>query len=200
MEKSKENQSFYQKWWFWVIVAFIIIGCIGYAQNPDNHNYSASSNQDHINSSQSQEIENKPEAAKIANGTTEYGLGEPLEHDGYEVVFGSEYKREVITNQFSDNYGGTVIGIPMTETNNNDGPGSLNNFDLTIFSPAGNELSWSVGALFDDSNIKAGDILPGGSQTSYVYFLYDGPGEYQIYIGGYQSYNKNKTVVKAEID
>lgn len=34
MEK-KSNNKFYQKWWFWAIVAFFSIGAIGYISNPD---------------------------------------------------------------------------------------------------------------------------------------------------------------------
>lgn len=118
-----------------------------------------------------------------------YRAGESFDINGYNLTFGANYKLATITNQFYDQYGKSVIGVPLTEINNTSNPGTFNEFSINIYSSNGQELSWSVGALFDDSKVKAKKIMPGASQTSYLYFLYDGPGEYQIHIDNNQAYD-----------
>lgn len=119
-----------------------------------------------------------------------YGFGDVVEVNNYAIKFGPEYSLATITNRFADYYGKTAVKLMFTETNNSSRSGNFNHYGINVFNPSGYAIKTSIGALFDDSSIKAGSILPGVTQSSYFYFLYDGTGEYTMEIDDYSEFGK----------
>lgn len=198
------NSKFYQQRWFWlVIVLCVLIGgaAIWVVQNipSDTDVEIARPNNSQFDDSQITGGEEEDEPNTAPQDKKEYTLGESFEASGFTIVLGANYKFETVDNRFSEYAGSTIVGIPFTETNNTDEPGSFNEFSIEIFAPDGTEVTWSVGALFNDSKVKAGSLLPGSSQTSYLYFVYKGAGDYLIYMDDYQGYTKTQKVVRATL-
>ena len=90
--------------------------------------------------------------------------------------------------------GKTVVKLPITVKNIKDETHSLNMFYYSIFGTEGIELD-SLSAFFDDAVDYAGDLKNGGSYTKYLYFLYDGDGEYSIEFDNYSS----KVIVEFDV-
>lgn len=96
-----------------------------------------------------------------------------------EIGLGTDVFWGEIDNSWSNHYGATVFGIPITVRNVSFGTGGLNPFDLTVFGSSGLILE-SVGTFFDHDIALAGVMRAGASQTGLLYFLYDGDGEYVV--------------------
>ena len=125
---------------------------------------------------------------------TVFGLGEDIEANGYTIKFGPDYQFAGITNTFSDDYGKTVVKLLFTESNHSGKSGNFNHYAITLYSPSGYSVNTSMGALFDDSSVKARSIMPGVSQTTYFYFLYEGSGEYTMEIDDHTQFGSTITV------
>jgi len=138
------------------------------------------------NESQSETQETSVETSTEETKDEKLGLGSTFEFDGssglIEIHFGTDITWKTIDNEYSDNNGATIFGIPMTVTNKSDETGGLNPFDFTVFGSKGTTLD-SVGSEFDDNITWMGDLRPGASQSGVLYILYDGDGEYAIEFG-----------------
>ena len=96
-----------------------------------------------------------------------------------EMTFGTNVYWGVVDNSWSDHYGATAFGIPITVRNISGATGGLNAFDFTFFGSDGLQLE-SVGSFFDYDMSWANNKRAGASQTGLLYFLYNGDGEYVI--------------------
>ena len=110
---------------------------------------------------------------------TTFGLGEKFTFDKLDLTFKSDIVYSVVDSMFSDNDGKTAFGIPVTMTNHKDEPHSLNMFYYDCYSPKGSKID-NASAYFDNSMDWGGNILPGATATRYLYFYYDGAGEYTV--------------------
>ena len=128
---------------------------------------------------------------------TNYTLGETFtlkEYYGESQVTLGNYSFASVANKYSDYYGQTVIKIPVTEVNKGNKAGRLSMYGNYIYKPDGTETQWSVGALFNDSMIKSGgNLQPNATQTTYLYFIYGGNGEYTI------DFNSGEAIVKFNV-
>lgn len=123
-----------------------------------------------------------------------YGLNDTFTFDDLEITIGDNIEFTKVNNQFSDYDGKTVVKLPITVKNIKDETHSLNMFYYSIFGTEGIELD-SLSAYFDDAVDYAGDLKNGGSYTKYLYFLYDGDGEYSIEFDNYSS----KVIVEFDV-
>jgi len=126
------------------------------------------------------------------------GLGETFEFDGLsgllEITFGDELVWGQVTNSWSDLYGADVFGVLITVTNIGEETGSLNMFDFVQFGSYGLCLS-SIGSSFDDDITWSADMRAGATQEGFLYFLFDGNGEYAVEFSSGFGFGDNAEVV-----
>ncbi|MCL2438865.1 MAG: hypothetical protein FWC99_07345, partial [Coriobacteriia bacterium] len=103
-----------------------------------------------------------------------------FEFDDFEITFGTAIRWITIDASFSDHHGAEVFQVPITVTNIGDETDGLNMFSFTQFSPDGNSQDFFSLFLVDDDVTTAGSIRPGGTQESYMSFLYEGNGDYVV--------------------
>lgn len=166
-----KEQKFYNKWWFWVIVAFIIIGAGSAGMNAKSNN--GDSSQNNNNSSQNN--------GSSQNEKSTLSLGDTFQFDDLEITIGKEYSFTVLDNQFSEHDKAEVVKLPVTVKNLKDEAHNLNMFYVKIFGSKGTELDGVSSYFMDDENIDfAGELRSGASYTKYFHFLYDGDGKYAM--------------------
>lgn len=157
------------------LLAFSLFGCGGSAESSAT-----------TDAEPSEASETSTEATTEAT-TTEVTEAEPssltfgstFTFDGFDIQIGDAISTTTLSNGFSDKDGATIIGVPLTLTNNNEESSSLNMFYVKEFGSSGTELD-TVFTYFDDDVRMAGDMRPGASMTAPLYFLYDGDGTYVI--------------------
>ena len=115
---------------------------------------------------------------------SKYGLGETFKFSDLEITIGSNYSFTKVDNKYSDKNGKTVVKMPITVKNVKDENNHLNMFYYKVFGSAGTEVD-TAGSYFKDPVDYAGDLRPGASCTKYLYFIYDGDGEYAIEFDNY---------------
>lgn len=180
------------------IIVFCIIGCAAIAiwiktspSTPGTSHIPSSTTNDSTNVT---DQASNPWPEEHSSDNSVIGLGEDIEVNGYTIKFGPEYYLSKVVNEFSDEYGQTAVKLLFTETNNSTKSGNFNHYSLSVYGPSGHSIKTSLGALFDDSSIKAGKILPGVTQKSYFYFLYAGSGEYTIEIDDWEEPDSAVTI------
>lgn len=110
---------------------------------------------------------------------TNYGFNETFIFDDLEITIGSNYTFTKVDNRYSDYHNKTVIKLPITVKNLSSETHGLNMFYYDIYGSYGTEVK-KLSTYFDDTVDFAGDLRSGASYTKYLYFLYDGNGEYAI--------------------
>ncbi len=108
-----------------------------------------------------------------------YGLGETFQFDDLEITLGKDIAFTTLDNEFAEEYGKTVIKLPITVKNLKEETHSLNMFYYSVFGADGTQLN-SLASYYDDSVDYAGDLRSGASYTKYLYFIYDKDGTYAI--------------------
>lgn len=135
----------------------------------------------------SSEDSNKSESSGKSKKTekkTTFKLGEAFTFDDLTITVGKDYSFTKIDNEFADEYGKTIVKLPVSVKNEKDETNGLSMFDYKFFGPNGNELS-GVGTYFEkDAVDEAGDLQSGSSYTKYFYFVFDGNGKYSIEFEG----------------
>ena len=106
-------------------------------------------------------------------------LGSTFEFDDLEITIHDQFGWTTLENQFSDLDGSDVFYLPITVTNLHDETHGLNMFTYRFFGSNGLQLD-NVSAFFDNDIAWAGDMRSGATLESYIYFLYDGDGEYVV--------------------
>lgn len=109
--------------------------------------------------------------------------GSMFEFDDLEITVGAKDKVSFVKvkNQFSEHNGKDVVKVPVTIKNKKSETHGLNMFYYKYFGSQGTELD-SVSAYFSDKKEMgfAGDLRTDASQEAFMYFLYDGDGEYVV--------------------
>lgn len=121
-------------------------------------------------------------AAAQAQPRKEATLGSTISFDGLTIKFGDTLGTDTLNNQFSPLNGATVIVVPVSIANTGSATKGLNMFAVKEFGPKGTELE-NVVAYFDGDARMAGDLRPGATLDSALYFLYDGNGDYYLAFG-----------------
>jgi hypothetical protein len=114
------------------------------------------------------------------SSSTEPTLGDTIIFDGLEITLGTSITTTTVDNEYSDNYGETVIVVPITVKNISDDTKGLNMFYLKVFGSKGTELDDITAYFIDDDIVFAGEARSGASLESNVHFLYDGDGDYYL--------------------
>lgn len=167
------------------IVAFLAIGVIFSAINPDN-NASSTNDGGQSTSGSEQSTSGSEEKTTTASKKKSYGFDEKFTFDDLEITIGKDYSFTKIKNQFSDDNGKDVVKLPVTVKNLKDETHGLNMFYYTVYGSKGTKAD-SKAAYFDESLDFGGDLRSGASYTKYMYFLYDGDGEYAIEFSNFSS-------------
>ena len=113
-------------------------------------------------------------------------FGDVFTFDGFEISFENKPRWTTVQNQYSDHYGSVVVGFPVSVKNNNDATELFNQFYCSLFGTKGTELS-SVHYYFDDSVFEIGELRSGAQNSGYMYFLYDGDGDYYVEFNNFSS-------------
>jgi len=132
-------------------------------------------------------------SASAAAQPEEFTLGSTIEFDNFSITFGSEYGTTELSNQFSEHDGATVITVPVSITNNDKESKSLNMYYVKEFGPKGTELDNITAYFMEDDARFAGQMRPGATLESTLYFLYDGDGDY------YLTFNNMRSKVEVKI-
>ncbi len=120
-----------------------------------------------------------------------YGFDEEFEFDDLKIKIGANYSFTTIDNEFSDNYGKSVVKVPITVTNLKNETHGLNMFYYTIYGSKGTKVDSPSTYFMDDAVDFAGDLRSDASYTKYLYFIYDGDGNYAI---EFNNFSSKKTV------
>lgn len=153
--------------------------------NYNNNNTNTNNNYNNNNSNNSDNNDNSNNNGNNNNNNNNnkkpnhYGFDETFTFDGLEITIGKDYSFDVVNNRFSDYNGMECVKLPITVKNIDSETNSLNMFDYTVFGSQGTEAE-TLNYYFDDNIAEAGDLRSGASYTKYLYFLYDGDGEYAI--------------------
>ncbi len=154
-------------WWQIALIVLGVIILIGIVFSDGDSNSNNSENKT------AQNVEENKEKNK-------YTLGETFEFDDLEITFGTEVSFVTLDNQFSEHNGASVVRLPITVKNNKSQNHNLNMFYIKTFGTKGTELD-SVSSYFMEDCVEfGGELREGASYTKYMYFLYDGDGEYEI--------------------
>lgn len=113
-----------------------------------------------------------------------YKLNETFKFDDLEITFSDKYSFTKVKNEYSDHNGKTVVKIPVTVKNLKNETHSLNMFYYNVYGSKGTRVE-TVGSYFTEDLEFAGDLRSGASYTKYLYFIYDGDGEYVIEFDNY---------------
>mgnify|MGYP002623051971 CR=1 FL=1 len=183
-KNTKTEQKFYQKWWFWVIIAFVIIG-LGAGAGTSNKNSDESKT--------GNEVSYEDKTSKD-NGKT-VGLGDTFKFDDLEITLGTTVTYKTLENEFSDHNGDTIIEIPITVKNIKEETHNLNMYSYKVFGSKGTEVDTASAYFMENSIDFGGELRTGATITKNLYFYYDGDGEYVIEFG----YVSTEKIVKFEI-
>lgn len=154
-----------------VLLVLVIIGVIGGSGNDENK-------AENDNSSENPSTQT---AQNVTNNSEEkYTLGDTFVFDDLEITLGNECSFVTLENQFSEHNNADVVRIPITVKNLKDTTHSLNMFYIKVFGSQGTELD-DVSSYFSEDCVEfGGELRSGSSYTKYLYFLYDGDGEYEV--------------------
>ena len=130
------------------------------------------------------------------NGFTNSGLDRTFEFDDLEITLGSDYSFKTVDKSYSDYYGKEVVKLPITVKNLSDEDNNLNIFYYTVIGPNDEKVNTNVSIYFDDACDYAGDLESGESYDKYLYFIYDGDGQYKIKFDNYS----DKQTIKFKIE
>ena len=114
------------------------------------------------------------------------GLGEMFTFDDLEITLGKDISFTKLKNEFSEHNGKTVVKLPITVKNVKDETHGLNMFYYKVYGSSGTETK-TVTIYFDEGIDEAGDLRSGASYTKYMYFIYDGDGQYAIEFDNWSS-------------
>lgn len=113
----------------------------------------------------------------------ETAFGATVVCNGFELVFGDDLKWTTVDNQYSDLYERIVFGVPVTTTNLSGETAQISVALIEdIFSPDGTENE-RISSYFDDDIRMMGKLRNGAKQSGYIYFLYEGDGDYYMEAG-----------------
>ena len=139
-----------------------------------------------------------PIFVKLANDKNEpnwtinnSGLNKKFEFNDLELTVGSDYEITTVNKSYSSYNGKEVVKLPITVKNLSDEDNHLNMFYYTVIGPNEEKVSTTVSIYFDDACDYAGDLESGESYDKYLYFIYDGDGEYTI---KFDNYTDKKTI------
>lgn len=155
-----------------VVVFIIIVGIIGSISSTDSYDKNDVTNYD-----------GKTTTTTVSKKKV-LGFGDTFIFDDLEITIGSDIIFDTIKNQFSDNNGSTVVGVPITVKNLKEETHSLNMFYYDVFGSSGTEVD-TVNSYFKDTLDFAGELRYNATYTKYTYFLYDGDGTYSIEFNNY---------------
>lgn len=157
-----------------LLIVCIAIFAIGATKNFFTDNIATNpTNIEEKNSDKISGNANNPEKKEI-------GFNESFIFDELEIKILSEYTFTKVDNKFSDDYGKSIVKLPIYVKNLADETHGLNMFDYEIYGPNGIKID-NDNTYFDDESIDyAGDLRSGASYTKYVFFPYDGDGTYAI--------------------
>lgn len=120
-------------------------------------------------------------------------FGSTFEFNELEITVGAEVKWDTIDNEADDNFGADVFAVPITIKNISTETHGLSTPYATRYGSNGTKLSGGIEVYFEDSMFTMGDLRPEAENTAYMYFLYDGDGNYYIEL------NNRKEKVEVEL-
>ncbi|MCL2820221.1 MAG: DUF4352 domain-containing protein [Oscillospiraceae bacterium] len=128
-------------------------------------------------------------------------LGQTFEFEGLEITLGRNIGFTQFRSSYSDNDGAYVFFIPATVKNISDSSNGLNQWQVTVFSPAGVSITNTPGSseiewAFEDSIFQVGNVQPDVIQQGNIYVLYDTDGEYIV---EFDSHMEDKIEVRFEM-
>src|SRR5690554_1745955 len=120
-----------------------------------------------------------------------YTLGETFIFDNLEITLSSDYTFVKMQNPFDEYHGKNIFRIPITVKNLDEEINALNMFYYDVYGPNGTQID--IFNFYSDDNIgSAGSLLKDGSYTKYMYFVYEGNGDYQFIFDNWSSKIKVK--------
>ena len=175
------------------IVIAALIGCIIYFATRSSSN---EDNDNHNDSSKTNIIDDTSDSESKQNYEKNPKLNEMFVFDDLEITLGSDISFTKIKNKYSENNGKDVVKMPITVKNIKNETHGLNMFYYNIYGSQGTEAD-NVASYFDKDSIDyAGDLRPGSTYTKYLYFIYDGNGEYAIEFDDWE----NKITIEFSIE
>lgn len=183
-----------------VLIAVIFLSIIGFFVvllfSPSTEEEGTANNTSENNTIDKVIIDSNDDNNEVSNNKkNNYKVDETFEFDDFEISINNNYSFVKVKNRYSEYNGKTVVKIPITVKNIADETSGLNMFDYKLYGSNGTELR-NVAAYFDNSIDYAGDLRPGASYTKYLYYVYDGDGEYALEFNSYKKINVLINIIK----
>lgn len=131
------------------------------------------------NQTNNNQTQNKTEKKDDVSTEPEIVVNKPFVFDDLEITISSDISFDKVDNRYSDHNGQDVVKVPITVKNLKNETHNLNMFYYDVYGSLGTEIE-TVGSYFDEDINTAGGLRNGASYTKYMYFLYDGDGDYYI--------------------
>ena len=105
-----------------------------------------------------------------------FALGDTFEQSGLEVTFGTDIVWGQVNNEWSRDHGVEFFKVPVTIENISNS--TINSFFPRQYGPDGRSLDsiWISGV--EDDITSMGGLRPGAYNDGYLYFRYEGDGDY----------------------
>ena len=108
--------------------------------------------------------------------------GTPIDFGGFSYLVNTDPSALVygtVTTYDGDPFNGaSVVGAPVTITNNTGETTMPETFFISTYGPNGLEQDNSALYFLDDSTLNVANMRPGATVNAMLYFLYEGAGEY----------------------
>ena len=112
----------------------------------------------------------------VYNRIQTFSLGDTFEQSGLEVSFGTDIAWGQVNNEWSRDHGVEFFKVPVTIENISNS--TINSFFPRQYGPDGRSLDsiWISGV--EDDITSMGGLRPGAYNEGYLYFRYEGDGDY----------------------
>lgn len=164
-DKSSKKKPVYQNWWFWVIVAVVVLGIGAAASDKETDN---GSNNGSSSSSASVETSDQKSEQK-AEQKTSYKVGETFESDGKQVKVTSVERNLLPANEFDRaEEGNELVKVSVEIVNNSK--------DKVSYSTSDWKMEDSNGDIKDNryttesGEIGYGELSSGGKKSGFIVF------------------------------
>lgn len=144
--------------------------CSGKPENNESENISK-------NVSTSSPITKEQPASEAA--PEEFSFGDKFEFAGFDILIGDTIEWTTLDNQYSDHNGEDVIKLPINAKNTSADTQKFSFLWCKIFGANGLKQDM-IQSYFKDDLRSIGDMRPEAEAQAYLYFLYDGDGDYYI--------------------
>ena len=155
-----------------LMITLAFTGCANQKQNAGNADET-------INQTPVQATSEPTHTPEPAQEKAEVSFGDTIEFSGFELTIGDSIEWTILDNAYSDHNGADIVKLPVYAKNIGDETQKFSFMWCKTFGANGLEQDM-IQAFFKDDLRSVGEMRPGAETSAYMYFIYDGDGDYYI--------------------